>query len=409
MIIWVKVMKLLPAVIGHQKKLFFVGLTALLLSAFAACAAGIYLGSASELIALIPGLMILVPPSINMRGSISGVMASRLSSSMHLGEFEIDFSRDSVLGANTSASFFATIILSFVLGIFAWLISGIFGIKGLGLFDFVLISVVSGALSGFIVIIIALLIAIICYKKGIDLDMVASPTVTTTGDIVTIPILVITAVLIMEIHPQMRLLMLAAVVVITAAAFIFYLYYSRDSSYEVLKEIVPLLIPLSFLGVLAGMTYVTDIEKLIAYAVFLVLIPPLMGGCGSIGGILCSRLATGMHMGELTPSVVPSREVFGHFAESYLYSVILLPLLALIVYYASLMLGIETPGFWTLMIICIITGLLVVTLVNIIGYFAASMSFRYGLDPDNFGIPVITSFIDLAGAALLVTVINLLL
>lgn len=239
--------------------------------------------------------------------------------------------------------------------------------------------------------------------------MIASPTVTTAGDIITIPILVMTAVLVIGIDPQIRFLVLTAVIAVTVAAFIFYLCKLRGSSYVILKEIVPLLIPLSFLGVLAGIAYVTDIGTLITYAVFLVLIPPFMGGCGSIGGILCSRLATGMHMGELSPSVIPTREVFGHFGQSYLYSFILIPVLVLTVYYASMMLGLDSPPLSLLMVICITTGLLVITLVNFIGYFAASMSFRYGLDPDNFGIPVITSFIDLTGAALLVTVINLLL
>ncbi len=400
---------LLQAVIGHQKRLFLIGLGALVASAFANCAAGIYLGSATELIALIPGLMILVPPSINMRGSISGVMASRLSSSMHLGEFEVAFGRESVLGANIRASFYATILLSFILGFFAWLVSVSFGIEGLLITDFILISIVSGALSGALVIIIALVISVICYRKEIDLDMIASPTVTTTGDIVTIPILLITAVFITGLLPGTRFLLFAVLTFIAAAAFIFYLYTSGEASSDILKEIVPLLIPLSFLGVLAGMTYVSDLEQLITYAVFLVLIPPFAGGCGSIGGILCSRLATGMHMGEIPPGFVPSREVFGHFVQSYLYSIILLPLLGLTVHSASLFLGIETPGLMVMLIVCMSAGLLLVTLVNIIGYYTASMSFRYGFDPDNFGIPVITSFIDLAGAALLVTVINLLL
>lgn len=402
-------MKLFPAVIGHQKRLFLIGLTALLISAFAATAAGIYLGSASELIALIPGLMVLVPPSINMRGSISGVMASRLSSSMHLGDFEVDFRKDSVFGSNIRASLFATLLLSFVLGFFAWMVSGVFGVHGLQLSDFILISVLSGAISGIIVIIIALIMSVISFKKEIDLDMIGSPTVTTAGDIVTIPVLVLTAFFIMGLSSGTRNVLILAITALSAVAFVLYLYNSREISREFLKEIVPLLIPLSFLGVLAGMTYVTDIEQLISYAVFLVLIPPFTGGCGSIGGILCSRLATGMHMGELAPSLIPSKEVFGYFTASYLYSIVLLPLLAIVVYNLSFLLGIETPELSVLMVICISTGIMIVTLLNFVGYYAASMSFRYGLDPDNFGIPVITSFIDLAGAAILVTVINLLL
>lgn len=397
------------AVVGHQKRLFLLGLTALLVSAFAASAAGIYLGSASDVIALIPGLMVLVPPSINMRGSISGVMASRLSSSMHLGEFEIDFGKDSILGANTRASFYATILISFILGIFAWVLSYMFGLRGLGIFDFILISVVSGAVSGILVILIALVISILSYKKGIDLDMIASPTVTTAGDIITIPILVLTAVFIMDLPPHIRLIIFAVVALVSVIGFIFYLVSARESSHEIVREIVPLLIPLSFLGVLAGMTYAVDLDQLITYAVFLILIPPFMGGCGSIGGILCSRLATGMHMGEIVPSSLPQRDVLGHFAQSYIYALVLLPLLAAIAYFSAVFMGLETPGLTTMMMICISAGLLVISLENVIGYFTASMSFRYGLDPDNFGIPVITSFIDLAGAAILVTVINLLL
>ena len=57
-----------------RTRLFLTGFVALLICAFAASAAGIYLGSARDVIYLLPGLMVMVPPSINMRGGISGVV-----------------------------------------------------------------------------------------------------------------------------------------------------------------------------------------------------------------------------------------------------------------------------------------------------------------------------------------------
>lgn len=71
--------------------------------------------------------------------------------------------------------------------------------------------------------------------------------------------------------------------------------------------------------------------------------------------------------------------------------------------------GLNSPGLGMLVVISLVAGLVVMTLVNGVAYVTASLSFRYGLDPDNFGIPVITSLIDLIGAATLMAVIDLLL
>ncbi len=102
-----------------RRRLVMTGLGALLVSAAAASVAGIYLGSVREVLELIPGLMVLLPSIIDMRGNIAGVLASRLSSSMHLGEFSIDFREGCTLGDNIRASFVVTVLIAFVLGAFA--------------------------------------------------------------------------------------------------------------------------------------------------------------------------------------------------------------------------------------------------------------------------------------------------
>ena len=391
-----------------QNRLILTGLGALLVSAAASSVAGIYLGSVREVLGLIPGLMVLLPSIIDMRGNIAGVLASRLSSSMHLGEFSIDFQEGCVLGDNIRASFVVTVLIAFVLGIFAYVASRIFGLPVVGIADLVLISVVSGIISGLVVMGITVIIALASYRYGLDLDMIAAPTVTTSGDIVTLPILVLSAVFVMLLSPLARLA-LGTVVVVVAIAAILYTRRRSEGIGTVVRENLSLLIPLSVLGTLAGLTYSLNLDNLVAFAVFLVLIPPFMGGLGSIGGILGSRLSTGMHTGELNPSFLPERGVVHHFIISYLYTLILLPLLALIAHSAAVLMGLNSPGLGMLVTISLVAGLVVMTLVNGAAYVTASLSFRYGLDPDNFGIPVITSLIDLIGAATLVAVIDLLL
>ena len=391
-----------------RRRLVLTGLGALLVSAAASSVAGIYLGSAREVLALIPGLMVLLPSIIDMRGNIAGVLASRLSSSMHLGVFSIDFEEGSVLGDNIRASFVITVLIAFVLGIFAYLASLLSGLPTVGVTDLVLISVTSGIVSGLVVMGITVIVALASYRYGLDLDMIAAPTVTTSGDVVTLPILVLSAVFVVHLPPWARLALGAAVIAAAGAA----MRYTRRRPAgigTIVRENLFLLIPLSVLGTLAGLTYSLNLDDLMTFAAFLILIPPFMGGLGSIGGILGSRLSTGMHTGELAPSPLPGRGVVHHFIISYLYTLILLPLLALIAHGAAVLMGLNSPGLGILVTISLVAGLIVMTLVNGAAYATASLSFRYGLDPDNFGIPVITSLIDLIGAATLVSVINLLL
>ncbi|KAF5029351.1 Divalent cation transporter [anaerobic digester metagenome] len=391
-----------------QSRLILTGLGALLASAAALSIAGIYLGSVREVLGLIPGLMVLLPSIINMRGSIAGVFASRLSSSMHLGEFSIDFQEGSVLGDNIRASLVVTILIAFALGIFAYALSTLCGFPVVGVTDLVLISVVCGVVSGLVVMGITLVVALTSYRYGLDLDMIAAPTVTTSGDIVTLPILVLSATFVMLLSPPTRLV-LVAVAVATAIVIILYTRRRLEGMGAIVRENLFLLVPLSTFGTLAGLTYSLNLDNLLALAVFLILIPPFMGGLGSIGGILGSRLSTEMHTGEVNPSFLPERGVVHHFIISYLYTLILLPLLALIAHSAAVLMGLNSPGLGMLVIISLVAGLAVMTLVNAVAYATASLSFRYGLDPDNFGIPVITSLIDLIGAATLVAAIDLLL
>ncbi len=391
-----------------RERLFLTGLAALLISAVTSSFAGIYLSESSELLELIPGLMVLVPPLLNMRGSISGVLASRLSSSMHLGAFEISFRNGAVLGDNLRASFAITILITFVVGVLAYAVCAISGHAVTGLRDLVVISVTSGIISGLLLMLITVVITVASYRHQLDLDMIASPTITTAGDVITLPVLVCSAAGVVALPESIRTILFISVMLIVAGAFVYSIYGNRNV-WCIVREAVPLLIPLSFLGVLAGLVYTADLDSLIGFAVFLILIPPFAGGCGSIGGILASKLATEMHTGAINPSLLPGREVIPHFLHTYLYTLILLPLIAVISHGAGLVLGMNSPGPGVVVFITLVTGMILMTLVNGVAYAAASMSFRYGFDPDNFGIPVITSLIDLLGAVALTSVINIMI
>ncbi|MCP1661815.1 MULTISPECIES: magnesium transporter [Methanocalculus] len=394
--------------VARRYRDFLTGLVALLITTLLASVAGIYLGSVHDILILIPGLMILVPVSINMRGAIAGILASRLASAMHLGAFNVSYNRGTVLGDNLQATFILTVVIGAIVGCIGFLIGELAGLKIITITEMVLISVISSCIAGLLVTAVTLLVSLATYRYGLDLDMVGAPTVTTAGDVITLPLLVVTAVFVVNLTGFWQTLLLVLTLVLLGIS-ILGIVKGTMLVRSIISEGVPLLAPLCILGTIAGVIYTDGLEDLVATAALLIIIPPFMNGCGAIGGIICSKLATGMHMGSIEPTLVPGREVFSGFSENYLYALVILPLMAAIAHGAAVFMGLDSPGLLMMVAVTMTAGVIVVTGLNLLAYLTASVSFALGYDPDNFGIPVVTSSIDLVGASVLILVIHLLL
>ena len=103
------------------------------------------------------------------------------------------------------------------------------------------------------------------------------------------------------------------------------------------------------------------------------------------------------------------KRVWSHFLENYVYALVILPLMGILSHFAALMLDISTPGLVPMLLLSLAAGLIVITVMNLLGYYTAAVTYKIGLDPDNFGVPVVTSSIDLIGATALLVVMGLLL
>jgi mgtE-like transporter len=74
----------------------------------------------------------------------------------------------------------------------------------------------------------------------------------------------------------------------------------------------------------------------------------------------------------------------------------------------SLLFGLESPGPVRMIGISLVGGMLATTACLAITYYGAIAAYRLGLDPDNHGIPLVTSSMDLIGAVALIFAILLL-
>ncbi|MHC1600345.1 MAG: magnesium transporter [Candidatus Methanospirareceae archaeon] len=367
----------------------------------------------------LPGLMILIPPAIDMRGNIYSALVSRLGTSLHLGLFSPTLKRGGVLYQNASASLSLTLILSVILGFLAKIAAHAFGmpnIEYLSLHGFILISVISGLISGIILLGIALLVSIIGYHRNWDLDNMSSPIITSAGDMITIPSLLVAALLLLKLEvlsSQWTLGSWLSPISLLSLLFIVATFFcaikglkSNDAAVRrILVESIPMFFICGVLGTIAGTSLNMELENLIAIPAILVLIPPFLGESNALGGILSARLSSMLHIGTVEPKPFPDKLVTANFAVIYIFSVFLFLFVGLLSYVASIYLGIPTPTVSKMLTISLLGGILCTTFLNFASYYIAILSFRFGMDPDNDTIPLITSLTDVVGVLCLLFVI----
>jgi mgtE-like transporter len=341
----------------------------LLFCSFTGLVAGIVLSLMTGMLQTLPGLMILIPPAIAMRGNIYSALVSRLGTSMHLGLFSPNLERGGILYKNAYTSLVLTLVLSVTLGFLAKGAAQMFGtpnIEYLSLHGFVLISVVAGLISGFILLLIALLISL--------------------GTLLSLFCIL--------------------------AAFVWAVKGLKSKEAvvrRILVESIPMLFICGILDTIAGITLHIQLEHLIALPAILIIIPPFLGESNALGGILSARLSSMLHIGIVEPKSLPEKVVTANFAVIYLLSIVLFLFVGLLAYCASIILGLPTPNVITLLAISFLGGLLITTFLNIASYYIAILSFRFGLDPDNDTIPLITALTDVVGVLCLLFAMHLVL
>ncbi|HLD41433.1 MAG TPA: magnesium transporter [archaeon] len=151
--------------------------------------AGLLLAIFVDKLLLIPGLLILLPGFLEMRGNISGSLSARLSSGLFLGALKPKFGRNRILRGNVVASFLLVIILSLLLGFVAYLVN--LFVLNTNVPSIILVSFIAGLLSNLIEIPLTIAITFWFFRKGHDPSNVMGPYVTTIGDIVSIVALLI--------------------------------------------------------------------------------------------------------------------------------------------------------------------------------------------------------------------------
>jgi mgtE-like transporter len=377
------------------------GLAALLVSSVGDLFAGLTLGAITHTLETLPGLLVLIPAAIGMRGNIFGALGSRLGTAIHTGTFRLSRRADTVVGQNVLASIALTFSISLALAVLAKTVAVAFGVADtISILDFAVISVVGGAISSVVVLALTLAVAALSVRRGWDMDNVAAPLVTAAGDMVTLPSLFLATYLIDRtiVTPVLGVL----TVVVAVASMVATLRTGHQLLRRIVRESFPVLLIAGLVDVIAGLTIEHRLESFLAFPALLVLVPPFLEDTGALGGILASRLASKLHLGIIEPTAAPQRPARDDFLLIAFFALPVFVLVALSADLAALVFNQASPGALRMVEVSLLGGFLATSVAIVVAYYGSIAAFRLGLDPDNHGIPLLTSTMDLVGAVTLI-------
>lgn len=158
--------------------------------------AGVILSMNEDNLTLMPGLLVLLPGIISLRGNINGALGARLGSAIHLGLVEPKMSlstiKNRLVRDNIYVSLVQNIAMSFLLGVLAYYVSVGLGIENVDMFILTSVSLIAGFFSGLFLMFLTVFLSVFTASRGLDPDNVLTPSVATIGDVATILFLFLT-------------------------------------------------------------------------------------------------------------------------------------------------------------------------------------------------------------------------
>lgn len=390
------------ATLRAERRTLRQGLVALVLSTGASFVAGLTLGSITGTLNLLPGLLVLIPASVGMRGTIFGAIGARLGTGIAAGLFEPTLRRDSLLGRNVEVGILSSVLSSFYLAGMAKLVAAAFGEHTISFWDLVSISVVGGVFASVAILFVTVGISVLSFRKGWDLDAVSTPMVTAIGDMVTLPTLFLASFIPRSDSANAIVAIGCTVLVLAAAA---QSTRAPRETRRVLVEMIAVITLVPLLDIFAGALLEARKTSLELVPAVLILIPPFVSQAGALGGILSSRLTSKLQLGVITPRGRPEPPAIVDGAIVVGFGIVVFAAIGVIAAGLEQLTGLADragvlhPGVGSIVTGTLLAGVIVLPITLLAGYYTSVVSTRFGLDPDNQGIPIITSLMDLAGVA----------
>jgi len=337
----------------------------------------------------------LIPVMSDLRGDILGSSASRLNTILHLGLVTPS------IYTLTKLELKPTLAISMVTGISMSIVSFIYT-RMLGepvnLEEMVSIGFLSSMIATLTLMPYIALIASEVFKRGFDPGNLLPTLVTTVGDLVTLPFLIVAFILVASTPSNITPLLFLTVTSISLAFYTASYSYGGSRIRRILTERLLILLLLTITEPLVG-AFLAWLEEGLAEMRLIHLATSFIGVNGALASIAGVRLSATLHMygiegltGRLT---IIARDVALASIPGAL-------LISLVGYTTQTLIGAHGTVGLIAMIAVVATATIVHIAIGLISALVVSIgSYKLGLDPNNVAIPVITTVMDITGIPIL--------
>ncbi len=250
-------------------------------------------------------------------------------------------------------------------------------------------------------------ISFFSFRYGWDPDNLVAPLITFLGDFLTLPFLFFSFDLLHGGSVFEKKLIFIGFLVATSYMWIAGLKMGEYCR-RILIESLPILFVCAVLSSLSGSLLSTRVEMIITTAGILTLVPALLEDGGAMGGILSARLSSAFYLGQIKLSKKPPVLVYHLFGVMHILGLMIFLLLGSTAFVLNSIFGIPSPSFLVFVLAVVVTGQILIPIVNVISYYLAVAAYKIELNPDNVTIPIITSIMDIMGTGILIMVLVLL-
>ncbi len=349
---------------------------------------------------LTPWAIALYPAILSVKGVISGLLTGRLSTALHLGTvYPRFFNNTKTFHKLIQAMVVLTLATSITISLIAMGFGSLFW--GITFADFgdVLTVVVATLSLGLLVTLITVEVAFISFKRGLDPDTIVYPASSTVADIV----ITFCYIAVLNLYFLGALGRYAIVIFGLINVFLVLIIVPlnvRESEFlKILKESLGTMIFVAFLVNISGtfLKGVNDIAK--ARPTIYTVYPAMMDMMGDVGLVVGSSATTKLALGALLPSFSSIKNHARNIFSAWTASILVFVLLGVLALGINGIFSFEVA--YRLMLILLISNVIAFTVIVLLSYAIAILTFERGLDPDNFVLPIGSSLADLLTTAAL--------
>ena len=341
-----------------------------------------------------PWVIALYPAVVSVKGVITGLLTGRLSTALHLGTVYPKFFGNTktfyrLIGAMvvlTLATSATISVISIVFGTLFW---------GITIADFpAILTVMVATLSlGLLITLITVKVAFVSFKKSLDPDTIVYPAISTVADII-ITFLYIGVLNLYFSGGQVGKWAIIIFGLINVFLVLIILPRNiRETEFlKIIKESLPTMLLVAFMvnitgTVLKGISNLVDGRREI-YTVY----PAIIDMMGDVGLVVGSAATTKLALGVLTPSFSSIKNHAKNIFSAWTASLVLFAVLGLLSLGINGMFSLQ--GISNLLLILFVSNIIAFTVIVLLSYGIAILTFKKGLDPDNFVLPIGSSLAD---------------